>query len=564
MKRRLYNWWFIVVGSFIILGSAGMVAAKPKADTFEWVTVVNKNDIMPNAPLEAPPRSRTFNSFNQPSVNRSGVVVLRARSRGGMGQHTRGIYSRDMSNGDVPENSINTIAGGQMLVPFPNNLESSFIEFPSIPRIAIDSNAIATRGNHPPVWEYIPPGETENTRAGTSGVYFHPNVSNTSNVLITGSSKLGLVPDFSFFAVPGAPAGTIFDVFPGSPSITDFLFIAFKGNYTEPVGGALLAKTGVFYRRLVAEPAGGDSPVELIANTDTVIPNLPAGTNGITFGSTAPPSAAGNHMVFVGLDNEENPTFGGIYQAPLTQPPTLTTLVALGSAVPDEKGQTFTRLGEGLSYDGRFVAFWGAWGNETNTLWLDCPTEGNADRIQFCLEEVGDNFPVEVPVNQGIFVYDTFIGKLWMVARTGEEFDDFVFWNFSGRVPGSEEEDDGEPARWRSSAFASVSSPAGATFRAAFKARKGEINPTERFYVDPIDGIYVQKGPGQSKSVTVLDTTMFGNIIDPEASAGSLITALGLEREGLRGKWLAINASMGEEGGEEDASMAGIYLTEVP
>lgn len=118
MKRRLYYWCCLVVGSSIILGSAGMVAAKPKADTFEWVTVVNKNDLMPNAPPDAPLRSRTFNSFNQPSVNRSGVVVLRARGRGGMRQHTRGIYSRDMSNGDVPENLINTIAGGQMLVPF--------------------------------------------------------------------------------------------------------------------------------------------------------------------------------------------------------------------------------------------------------------------------------------------------------------------------------------------------------------------------------------------------------------------------------------------------------------
>jgi hypothetical protein len=552
------------MGIPIILFSAGLVPAGPNPDTFEWETVVNKNDKMPNAPPDAPPRSKTFNSFNQPSVNMSGVVVLRARSRGGMGQHTRGIYSRNMSNGDVPENSINTIAGGQMLVPFPNNLEATFIEFPSIPRIAIHANAVATRGNHSPVWEFIPPGETENTRAGTSGVYFHPNALSTGSALNTGSSKLGLVPEFSFFAVPGVPEGTIFDVFPGSPSITDFLFIAFKGNYTELVGSNLLSKTGVFYRGLVAEPAGGSSPVELIANTDTLIPNLPNGVTGITFGSTAPPSAAGDRMVFVGLDNEENPTVGGIYQAQLAQPPTLTTLVALGSKVPDEKGQTFTRLGEGLSYDGRFVAFWGAWGNDTNILWLDCPTEGNSERIQFCLEEVGDNFPVQVPLNQGIFVYDTFTTKLRMVARTGDDFDDFVFWNFSGRVPGSQEEDDGEPARWRSSSFVSVSGRSGATFSAVFKARNGEIDPTENFYVDPIDGIYLNKGPGQVKGVTVLDTTMFGNTLDPEASPGSLITALGLEREGLRGKWLVINASMGEEGAEEDASMAGIYLTEIP
>jgi hypothetical protein len=65
----------------------------------------------------------------------------------------------------------------------------------------------------------------------------------------------------------------------------------------------------------------------------------------------------------------------------------------------------------------------------------------------------------------------------------------------------------------------------------------------------------------------VLDTTMDGQLLDPEAPEGSTIAELGLEREGLRGDWLAVSAKMGIEGGEEeeeDDDMAGVYLTTVP
>ena len=44
----------------------------------------------------------------------------------------------------------------------------------------------------------------------------------------------------------------------------------------------------------------------------------------------------------------------------------------------------------------------------------------------------------------------------------------------------------------------------------------------------------------------------------------STITELGLEREGLRGEWLVVNAKMGIEGGSEEDGMAGIYVTRVP
>ena len=63
--------------------------------------------------------------------------------------------------------------------------------------------------------------------------------------------------------------------------------------------------------------------------------------------------------------------------------------------------------------------------------------------------------------------------------------------------------------------------------------------------MDPVDAIYLRRGPGNSPIVTVLDTTMDGQSLDPEAPVNSTITELGLEREGLRGDWLTINAKYG-------------------
>jgi hypothetical protein len=361
-------------------------------------------------------------------------------------------------------------------------------------------------------------------------------------------------------------------------------FLSFKGNWSvvvdtddnnEPITEG---KTGVYYRDLVDEPipldgtslspAGGTNPVVLIANNvETLIP----GTTTV-FGSTAPPSAANRQMVFAGFDNEDNPTLGGIYLAPLdgrTQRP-LATLVRIGQRVPGEPIQnTFNRLGEGVSFDGRFVAFWGAWGTQTKTLILQCPTEGNRDRIAFCNEEYPNGFTTTVPVHQGIFVHDLRSGITSVVAKTPRDFDDFVYWNFSGRVPDSAEggDDDGEPARWRSASFVAVSglvdgSLTDATFHAAFKARTGPV--VDGAYVNPVDGIYLRQGPGLSQMVTVVETGMDGTILDPEAvdaDTGDVlpITEMGIERDGFRGSTLVINARMGSE----ETGWAGVYLTEV-
>lgn len=540
------------------------VAAPPAISA--WEVVVNNGDFMPTdlcdptVPTPTTPPCRKFNSYNQPSVNANQLVVIRARSKGGQGggQPVHGVYTRDMD----AAGPVVKILDRRTLVPEPNNLDSLFIEPPSFPRIDIGSDTMATRGNHQPVWRYFLEDGTE-TRVGTTGVYTNP-----FGDLITGASKLGGVLEFSFFEVPEAP-GTPFDVFPGAPAVTDGATIAFKGNYTVN----LVGKTGVYYRDLGDAPAGGTGPVVLIANnTDSLIP----GTD-TTFGSTAPPSAANRQMVFAGFDIEEAPTLGGIYLAPLdgTTKPPLRTLVSIGGRVPGESnGTTFNRLGEGVSFDGRFVAFWGAWGAETKTLVLQCREEGNADRVAFCKEQHPGGFTTTVPVNQGIFVHDLQTQQTRVVAKSPADFDDFVYWNFSGRTPGTGEgDDDGELARWRSASFVAVSglvdgSLTDATFHAALKARTGDV--VDGAYVNPVDGIYLRKGPGQSQILTMVETGMDGSLIDPEAvfdddedpatpPVALPVTEMGLERDGFRGNSLAINLSMGTE----EAGWAGVYLTEV-
>lgn len=613
MKKYLVHSIFAMLG----IGAVVAFAAQPPAPPwFTWITVVNNNDVMPSS-------QKKFNSYNQPSVNVSGLVVIRARSRGGEGgggggggggdqgnQPVHGIYTRDMGVANSP---VVRILDRKTEVPQPNNahyppdnpLFTTFIETPSFPRIDMLSDTIATRGNHQPVWTYG--SEGDETRAGSTGIYTNP-----FGPLITGASKLGAVPGFAIFAVPGLEPETMFDVFPGAPAVTGGNTIVFKGNFTVDNVG----KTGVFYRTLENEsivldngtelaPAGGMSDVVLIANNvETVIPGTKPPK---IFGSTSPPSAANGQVVFAGFDNEDAPTLGGIYLAPLAETPELRTLVSIGGRVPGESVKTtFNGLGEGGAFDGRYVGFWGAWGTETETVRLYCPTEGNKDRIAYCNRElvcqdtgetIGDpnsvcddptdpNFGIscyqdkQVPVNQGIFVHDTAHGGATRtVAKTGARFDEFLFWNFSGKTPcvgggHSEEgaEDDGEPARWRSSAFVAVSGQATAFKAIASSGEQGACGSCHsggRVGAAPpspshgrLVGIYLNRQPGQD-IITVLDTRTNGQTVDPEAPVGSTITELGIERESLRGDWLVVNAKMGIEGGTEEDGMAGIYQTRV-
>ncbi|RPI46332.1 MAG: hypothetical protein EHM59_07725 [Betaproteobacteria bacterium] len=558
----------------LALGASALAAAWSgiaiaDKDIAEWQVVVNNG-------VTVPGDSRTFNSYNQPSVNVDALVVFRARSRGGQGgEPAHGVYTRDMSKkGGGP---VTTVFDRNTLVPAPNNLGTTFTEPPSFPRIDIRTHTVASRGNHSPVWRFIVgtdpvTGEEIESRAGTTGLY-----ATAFGPLVTGESNLGAVPEFSFFAVPGRDPQTKFDVFPGAPAVTDGSILVFKANHTENGIG----KTGVYFRRLENQPipssagplspAAGTQPAVMIAdNVSTLIPGT-----GTLFGSTAPPSAAEGKAVFAGFDNEDNPTLGGIYLAALTgTAPPLTALVSIQGQVPGESpGVGFTRLGEGVSFDGRFVAFWGAWDTATKQLVLQCPTEGNRLVIAFCREQHPNGYTVEVPVNQGIFVHDIETGETHAIAKTPADFSDFVYMNYSGRVPGlGEGEEDGELARWRSASFVAVSgvrkNPKDKNFQVAFKGRRGEV--VNGVYVDPIDGIYLYASPKRPTLVALAETGMAGTIFDPQAVADSdedpatpptvlPVTEVGIERDGFRGNVLVINVSMGTE----EAGWAGIYLTQV-
>ncbi len=548
--------------TLLLMTVAGTVAA----EQLNWKTIVNNADLIPGTAV-------VFNSFNQPSVNSDGLVVFRARSKGSaaLGQPVHGIYMTSMSGNPVrspvDSGSIVEIAARGKPVPQPNNTfyngePASFEEFPSMPRIDILSPLVATRGQSQPVYEYqtgVDPdtGLPVTTRVGTAGIYTNPG-----GVLRTGASLLGAVRDFPsgtqtfpFYAVPGAPAGTRFDQFPGAPAPTNGTVITFKGNYNDPADG--MGKTGVYYRDVVAD--GGQMPVQLVANSDTVIPN-PPGAPVVTFGSTAPPSAANGHMIFTGLDIEEAPTRGGIYRAPLQPSPPLQTLVGIGDQVPGEApGVTFRAFGEGLSIssDARFVSFWGAWGAETFQKTLTCPEDGNAQLLAYCQEHYGGGHIVAIPLRQGIFVADASNGRVYPVAKTlVDGYTDFLYWVFSGRPPGTGGSDEPslEPPRWRSSAFSALYGVPGAEVQTAFKASRSSV-----------DGIYVRQGRSLARPLfTVVESQNTpGRAIDPMAPANSVVTAVGVERDGFRNGNLVIATSMLFADPVTPLGWAGIYYTKV-
>lgn len=518
--------------------SVALPAMGNVASAATWEVVVNNGFYAPVAlPQLVLPY---FFSYNQPSINYAGQVVFRARAKaktGGAsgGEPVRGVYLRT-GTGPATSNAIRIMADNSgVKVPSPNTTGATFIEFPSIPRADATTNMVATRGQSQPVVTL-----SDGTKVGTSGIYAlyggNPWVPTAMN-FGTGASQVGNVPNYNYFAVPGEPAGTKFDQFPGSPSPLANRLVLFKGNYTvEGVG-----KTGVFYRDMF----GGTLPVQLVVKSGMPIPGAP----GKVFGSAAPPSSgltwdtATPRTVFAGFDNEEAPTAGGIFMADLGNPASLRPLLSIGSQVPGmPPGTTFNRFGEGVSYDGRLASVWGAWGTETKIVHKDCPTDGNKDLVDYCRQQYPNGVDLTVPLNQGVFLIDTTGTLVYPIARTNADgFTDFVYWTYSGKPPGGLEGDDAELPRWRSSAFTAVSQNA-----MVLKGQKGNV-----------DGLYARTWTS-GNLITVLDTTMTGRSVDPAAPDGSRVTAIGLERDGFRGSKVAITASMLNE--VTTASWAGIYI----
>lgn len=136
-----------------------------------------------------------------------------------------------------------------------------------------------------------------------------------------------------------------------------------------------------------------------------------------------------------------------------------------------------------------------------------------------------------------------------------EGLENFLFWNFSGRVPGTGDAGDEELARWRSSATAALSTFQDGPALIALKAER-----------DGTSGIYLREGLGFQlplRTVAEVDTTP-GQALDPEAPVDSLVSEVGIERDGFRNNRLAINAAMLFEDPldpEESIGWAGIYHT---
>ncbi len=599
VQRKSWPRWLVVAAAIAGCGwpdgsdavdSTSLPLTQPAAPRLAWETVVNNASLIPNA------GGKTFSSYNQPSVNGKGFVVFRARSTGSEGgggegetvllpaaaegsgsgsdagsgagsSPVRGIFTRDLGTKLTP-GPVTPIAVTGGIAPSPNNLAAPFNEFPSIPRIDLLTRTVATRGQTRPVWQFALDDAGTTTKVGTSGVFANPG-----GVLQAGANLLGGVADyptgqlvFPEYQVPGAVAGTRFDQFPGAPGLAGST-VVFKGNWTQDLGGGLTeGRTGVYYRDLSV-------PLSRVQRVADNVSSLIPGTTTL-FGSTAPPSAAKGFMVFVGSDNEDNPTAGGVYRAPLRPNPTLQTLVKIGGRVPNASGQptadTFTRFGEGLSFDGRYVAFWGAWGTATRSFQMQCAGDGNKEVIKYCVAQSLNKdgwYTHTVPVHQGLFVHDLQTKKTWMAAQTGPTFQDFLFWNFSGRAPspkGGSEEESLEPPRWRSNAFAAVSAVGESTWQVAFKALR----------TNTVTGLYLVDGPytRASRFTVLVDTHTSAWNVDlgaPPADATGLVpllvTSMGIERDSFRSdgredgsRYLVINVSMANA--DASVTWAGIYL----
>jgi hypothetical protein len=188
-------------------------------------------------------------------------------------------------------------------------------------------------------------------------------------------------------------------------------------------------------------------------------------------------------------------------------------------------------------------------GDQIRTVHLVCPTDGDKDLIAYCDANYPDGYDDQVPVNQGIFVYDRYRHKTVMIAETGQDnFLDFTYWVFSGRPPGvgGGEPEGCEPPRWRMSSFVAVGDSA-----VAFKGTRE----------DGVDGIYVSKLAklDVTKHLVAVDTTMDGSAIDPEAPAGVQVTTVGIEGDGFRGNSLAVVAGMANQ--DATVTWGGIYLS---
>lgn len=121
VKRPRRAWVSVLAGALILMLGPDFTSAQNGAAAragLTWRVVVNNG-------VTVPGDTRRFNSYNEPSLNVYGLVVFRARSKGGTsGEPAHGVFTRDMA----VEGAISTIFDRNTLVPEPNNVGTLFAE----------------------------------------------------------------------------------------------------------------------------------------------------------------------------------------------------------------------------------------------------------------------------------------------------------------------------------------------------------------------------------------------------------------------------------------------------
>ena len=522
-----------------------------KRAALTWETAANGSRVLPGT-------TTPFATFGPPTVNASGLTAFRGVSAvsvsDGTGESstTTGIYTVDLANGGTLEK----VADIATVVPDPNTQTygqslAKFGGFPSPPLVSPDSRFVGFNATHPPV-VLLADG-----KGGGFGLY-----SNLGGSLNTGVGAFVATSTatYPYFQVPKMATGTAFGAFPASPTPVGGNTLVFKGDYLNGTAVGM----GLYYRDVVSE--NGQSPVSLIAATSvTAIPNSTR-----KFGYLGIPGTAASTVVFVGYDRKDAATMGGIYSAPIASEPQITALVNLGMQVPGEDtGVVFTGFADNLSFDGRFVGFWGSWGSATTTRTLSCSDVPDAALAAVCSSTVypTGSTTVEVPVHQGFFLYDTTQQTLAAVAKTGSDFRDFASYTFVGVLPeegpstevgsgstggGGETEVPLEPQGFVLSPRIAVAGQSGTSWQAAFMANTGGVN-----------GIYIATSSGQDSPAiaTALDTTMVGTDVDYMASGTTRIRTLELDPAGMRGSWLAIGSTLFDS--TTQSTSQGVYYTQL-
>lgn len=500
-----------------------------------WQTIVNNGFVVPDG-------KPTFKKYDAPTINVNGIVAFRATT--GEDLADIGIFYREF-----PKGPVYRFADTTTQVPYPNDIYGQFTAFPAVPRIAPNSDRIVASAFHTSVWS--DPNAPVDAGLGTAGIYSLLN----GQELMTGMTQLGGMPYLDQYRVPNTKA-TPFSAFPGTPAITDSGKLVFNGEYSEDS----LLRSGIYFRQLYTQNGYGEAMTMLIADQRTLMPTNDPDAKIYEFGTFNSPTVYGDRVVFTGFDDPITRNAGGIFIANIEADPVIEKLVAIGDSFADLKIERIEQIGNDVSFDGQYVAFWASWGDVTRNIRLNCPTEGDPTLIAYCngvdpaslydKEKAVWYQTKDVPAYQGIFLYNIKEGTLYLAAKTGRRVSDFVFWNYSGDVNGA------DTPRWRPSVSLTTSNG-----DVVYKARFGKVDVDGRYY-NPVDGLYMRDPVANTPVLMLVETGMEGSYIDPTTPMGATyslpITNVDIDRDGFRGDKLAVLANMSDG----NVLWGGIYYTD--